>query len=310
MITVGPLRRNVLWLLVLVLAAGSLGLAVPLLLRTYVTAFLVLVNLILFVLTFLLFVFQPDFGGRVALSQFLRQELFFKPQDLLVPRPQTLLTSMFLHASVAHVIGNVFALYLLGMPLEDRIGGPTFAAVYLLSGLAASGLYAAIRWAGNTPALGASGAIMGIAGAFLALYPRDRIFFPLGFIIVPDLPVYLAVGVVLAGEAVLLVLGVQDGIAHAAHLGGVGAGILLGPLLHRPKKEPRGRRVVAADLHALATTEPQRTVLARIEGETVEEVRTAWVDRFLEDAKCPRCDGPLVRRGRRIVSDCGWERRL
>ncbi|MFQ5552895.1 MAG: rhomboid family intramembrane serine protease [Thermoplasmata archaeon] len=294
-----------LWVLFLVLAVAAASFLYPLLRKTYFTPALVLANLALFLFLILLAVFSTDPG----LSAFIRQNLLFKPEDLVDLRLWTLITSMFLHASVLHVIFNILFLYLLGLPLEDRIGGRAFAIIYLSTGLAASVLFAVVEWGNQVAALGASGAIMGIAGAFLALYPRERIFFILVFLILPRVRVYLAVGVVLLGEALLLVLQVQDGVAHAAHMGGIGFGILLAPLIVRRKREAQAPLPLVA-LDDLATTEELREILARIQAENVGEVRDAWVDHFLEKARCPQCQGPLTRRGKIVASTCGWERRL
>jgi membrane associated rhomboid family serine protease len=293
----------VLWVLLLVLAVAAASFLYPLLRKSYFTASLVLANLGLFLFLFLLINFSPD----PALPAFIVENLLFKPQDLVEFRPWTLITSMFLHASILHVIFNILFLYLLGLPLEDRIGGRAFAGLYLATGLAASLLFALVEWGNPVAALGASGAIMGIAGAFLALYPRERIFFILVFIILPRVPVYLAVGVVLLGEALLLFLGVQDGVAHAAHMGGIGFGIVMATLIRGRKTEAP---LPALALDDLATTEELRGILTRIQEESVGEVRDAWIEHFLEKAPCPQCQGRLTRKGRVVTSDCGWERRI
>ncbi|MFQ5919635.1 MAG: rhomboid family intramembrane serine protease [Thermoplasmata archaeon] len=292
-----------LWLLILVLAVAATSFLYPLLRKTYFTPVLVLANLVLF----LVLVLVVNFSTDPNLGEFITLNLLFKPQDLVEGRPWTLITSMFLHASVLHVIFNILFLYLLGLPLEDRIGSPAFAALYLATGIGASLVFAVVEWGNLVAALGASGAVMGIAGAFLALYPRDRIFFILVFLILPQVRVYLAVGVVILGEALLLFLGVQDGVAHAAHMGGVGFGILLATLLRPRKQEAPLRRVALDDL---ATTDELRENLVRIQEESVGEVREAWVDHFLAKARCPQCQGPLARRGQVVTSDCGWERHL
>ncbi|MEE9163288.1 MAG: rhomboid family intramembrane serine protease [Thermoplasmata archaeon] len=292
-----------LWFLILVLAVAATSFLYPLLRKTYFTPVLVLANLALF----MIFILVVNFSTDPALGGFIAVNLLFSPRDLVELRPWTLITSMFLHASALHVVFNILFLYLLGLPLEDRIGGPTFAVLYLATGIGASLVFALVEWGNIVFALGASGAVMGIAGAFLALYPRERIFFILVFIILPQVRVYLAVGVVILGEALLLFLGVQDGIAHAAHMGGVGFGILLATFLRRPTQEGPLPRVALDDL---ATTEELRETLVRIQEENVGEVREAWVDHFLEKARCPQCQGPLVRKGGVVTSDCGWERRL
>ena len=295
-----------LWLLLLVLGVAVASFLYPLLRRSYFTPVLVLANLALFLVLILVLNFVADPG----LVDFIALNLLFKPQDLIELRPWTLLTSMFLHASVLHVIFNILFLYLLGLPLEDRIGSPRFAVLYLLTGIGASLVFAAVEWGNLVAALGASGAVMGVAGAFLALYPRDRIFFILVFLILPQVRVYLAVGVVILGEAILLFLGVQDGVAHAAHMGGVVFGIVLATLIvRRPSSQPKVP-VQRAHLDDLATTDELRGILARIREESVGEVREAWVDHFLEKARCPQCQGTLTRAGKVVSSDCGWERRL
>jgi membrane associated rhomboid family serine protease len=293
----------VLWILLLVLAVAAASFLYPLVRKSYFTASLVLANLGLFLFLFLLLFFNTDLALRV----FIFENLLFKPQDLVEFRPWTLITSMFLHVDAFHLIFNILFLYLLGLPLEDRIGGRTFAAIYLATGLAASLLFALVEWGSFVAALGASGAIMGIAGAFLALYPRERIFFILVFIILPRVPVYLAVGVVLMGEALLLFLGVQDGVAHAAHMGGIAFGIVMASLIRGRKTEAP---LPALALDDLANTEDLRGILTRIREESVGEVRDAWVDHFLEKAQCPQCQGRLLRKGRVVTSDCGWERRI
>lgn len=293
-----------LWLLALVLGTAAASFLYPLLRKTYFTPYLVLANLLLYLVFILLLIFAPNAG---EIGAFVVENLLFRPTDLVDGRYWTLITAMFLHASPLHVVFNILFLYLLGLPLEERIGGPTFGALYLSAGIAASLLYATVQWGSIIPALGASGAIMGIAGAFLALYPRERIFFILGFFVLPRTPVYLAVGVVLLGEAVLTFAMVQDGVAHAAHIGGLAFGIAVAPLIRRSMQE---RPMAELALEDLATSEELRETLARIEEESVAEVRDAWVDHFLAKAACPQCQGPLTRTGRAVVSTCGWQRQL
>ncbi len=214
---------------------------------------------------------------------------------------------MFLHLDIRHIISNVLILYLLGLPLEDRVKGPTFAAIYLSTGFLATVVYGLVNWGDTLPALGASGAIMGLAGAFVILYPRDRIFMVLGFFILPRVPVYLAVGVIFVWQFVLLFLG-APGIAVEAHLAGIGAGILVAPLLRR--REPRIERLPTVNLDGLATTRELKKLLESIRAETVSEVREVWIEHFLQKARCPVCGGPVEMSGRKVTSDCGWQSQL
>lgn len=290
-----------LWVQALVFLIIGASILIPLLRRGLFAQSFVLANLAIYILQFVLLLVDPLAWNATVLA------LLFHPSDLLTFRFHTILSSMFLHIGILHIISNVLILYLLGLPLEERVRGPTFAVIYLLTGVGATLVYGLLNLDSNIGALGASGAIMGLAGAFLVLYPRDRIFMILGFIIMPNVPVYLAVGVIMAWQFVLLFFG-SPGVAVEAHLGGIAAGMLLAPLLRRSK--PVAQRARPIHLDELATTAELRELLDKIEGETVEEVRDVWIEYFLEKARCPVCQGPLTRKGKAVTSECGWERRL
>jgi membrane associated rhomboid family serine protease len=152
-----------------------------------------------------------------------------------------LITSMFLHGSWMHLIGNMWFLWLFGNNIEDSMTRPRFAAFYLICGLAAAFTQVAANAGSNVPMVGASGAISGVMGAYLILYPRVRVYtlVPLGFFFwTIALPAWvmllywaflqLASGVVsLAGSEI-------GGVAVWAHLGGFAAGILLIKLFENP----------------------------------------------------------------------------
>ena len=97
----------------------------------------------------------------------------------------TLLTHMFLHGSWMHLLGNMWFLWLFGNNIEDAMTRPRFLAFYLICGLAAAALQVAAAPHSAVPMVGASGAISGVMGAYLVLYPRVRVFtvIPLGFFI-------------------------------------------------------------------------------------------------------------------------------
>ena len=158
-------------------------------------------------------------------------------------------TSMFLHGSWAHLIGNMWALWIFGDNVEDRMGSLRFLLFYLLTGVIA-GL---THWFTNTdstiPTVGASGAIAGVLGAYFVLFPRARIvvllpilFFPFFF----ELPavVYLLVwflSQLLGGAVSRLSSANVGGIAFWAHVGGFAAGIVLHKLFILPEPQ-RPRR--------------------------------------------------------------------
>lgn len=152
-----------------------------------------------------------------------------------------LITSMFLHGSWMHLLGNMWFLWLFGNNIEDSMTRPRFAVFYLICGLAAALAQVAANAGSNVPMVGASGAISGVMGAYLILYPTVRVFtlVPLVFFFFTiALPAWvmllywaflqLASGVVsLAGSEI-------GGVAFWAHLGGFAAGIVLIKLFERP----------------------------------------------------------------------------
>ncbi len=145
-----------------------------------------------------------------------------------------LVTSMFLHGSWVHLLGNMWFLWLFGKNVEDAMTRPRFVAFYLLGGLAAALAQVAASPSSGVPMVGASGAISGVMGAYLILYPRVRVYalVPLGFFITNiALPAW-AMLLYWAGLQFLSGLAsIGDangaGVAFWAHAGGFTAGILL-----------------------------------------------------------------------------------
>jgi len=152
----------------------------------------------------------------------------------------TLFTSMFLHGSWMHLIGNMWFLWLFGNNVEDSMTRPRFLAFYLLCGLAAAAAQVVSDPTSVTPMVGASGAISGVMGAYLVLFPRVRVFtlVPLGFFLYS---MALPAWVMLIYWAVLQFFGgvtsigaeQSGGVAFWAHVGGFVAGIVLVKLFHR-----------------------------------------------------------------------------
>ncbi len=136
-------------------------------------------------------------------------------------KPYQLVTHMFTHGGLAHILFNMFGLWIFGSVLEKLWGGKRFLVFYFACGLAAG---VAQLFLSNAPAIGASGAIMGLFGAFAYLFPNTEMFiFPIPFPIKAKWAV--------AGLALLDLFGgvnpTGSNIAHFAHLGGVVAGLLL-----------------------------------------------------------------------------------
>lgn len=152
----------------------------------------------------------------------------------------SILTSMFLHGGFLHIAGNMLFLFVFGNNIEDRLGRFRFTIFYLLCGLAATLGQSYVGANSATPLIGASGAIAGVLGAYLVLFPRARvktliIFF---FITVMDLPAVLVLGlwfVLQIFQGVGSVSGAPGGVAYVAHIAGFIAGMAL-LLVFRPRR--------------------------------------------------------------------------
>ena len=154
---------------------------------------------------------------------------------------EALLTSMFLHGSWMHLIGNLWFLWIFGNNVEDSMGHLRFVVFYLVTGLAAAMAHVLTDPGSVVPMVGASGAISGVMGAYLVLYPRarvDTLFFFFVFVRVVPLPAWLMLGywmlIQIAGSATTAVAG-GGGVAYGAHIGGFVAGLLLVFLFRDPK---------------------------------------------------------------------------
>jgi membrane associated rhomboid family serine protease len=150
----------------------------------------------------------------------------------VVPAWLTPVTSMFLHGGWLHLIGNMLFLGLFGRGVESALGSVRFGAVYLLCGIAAAVTQAAINPAETVPMIGASGAIAGVLGAYLLLFPRANV----------DVFIWIVIFVRLISVPAVILLGLwfliqlvsalgadptRPGVAFWAHVGGFGAGLVL-----------------------------------------------------------------------------------
>ena len=149
------------------------------------------------------------------------------------PIQLTLLTSMFMHAGWLHLAGNMLFLWVFGDNVEHRAGAILFVAVYLGTGLVGS---LAQIWSDPTspiPTLGASGAISGILGAYLVLFPRNRVTVFI-FRFVTQVPALAAIGLWIAFQlinglgAAVISSETVGGVAYLAHIGGFAAGVAAG----------------------------------------------------------------------------------
>jgi membrane associated rhomboid family serine protease len=150
----------------------------------------------------------------------------------MVPDKATVFTSMFLHGGWMHLIGNMLFLWVFGNNIEAAMGHVKYAAFYLLCGIAAFFAQALPDTASQIPMIGASGAISGVLGAYLLLYPRARVLIviPIFFILkTMRLPAMLVLGIWFVMQLVSSVLnaGQEGGVAFGAHIGGFVAGMVL-----------------------------------------------------------------------------------
>ncbi|MGH2725980.1 MAG: rhomboid family intramembrane serine protease [Actinomycetota bacterium] len=154
----------------------------------------------------------------------------------------SILSSMFLHGSLLHIAGNMLFLWVFGNNVEDRLGKLKYILFYLLAGVAATYAQSYVFPSSATPLIGASGAIAGILGAYLLMFPRARIrhfalilFIPIFF----DLSAAWSIGLWFLLQLLQGVGSVasETGVAYMAHVGGFLAGMLL-LLPFRPKPAP------------------------------------------------------------------------
>jgi membrane associated rhomboid family serine protease len=146
----------------------------------------------------------------------------------------TVLTSMFMHGSIVHLGGNMLFLWIFGNNVEDSMGPVKFVLFYLLGGLAATALQVALNTDSQVPNLGASGAVAGVLGGYLILFPRARVItviFIIFFFTIVELPALLILGFwflqqVLFGYFELGSAGEEGGVAYFAHIGGFVFGLL------------------------------------------------------------------------------------
>src|SRR5215467_10997516 len=146
----------------------------------------------------------------------------------------TLLTSMFLHGGIAHIAGNMWFLWIFGDNVEDALGHVRYLLFYLVCGVLASLAHVAsvLVFHNNPyiPSLGASGAISGVMGGYLLLFPTKRVTVILGRVLT-EVPAFVAVGIWFLFQIIsgLGALGVSrpSGVAYGAHIGGFVAGLAL-----------------------------------------------------------------------------------
>jgi len=201
-----------------------------------------LINYVLIAINILVFVFLQGMGGNekftYAFSTVPAEILTGKDiaAGVLEPTPVpvyfTLITSMFMHGGWAHLLGNMLFLWVFGYNIENRIGHIRYLIFYLVCGIIASLSHVFVSGSDSLiPSLGASGAISGVLGGYLLLFPSRRVRVIMGRGIT-TVPAFVALGIWIVFQVIsqLGVLGGDQGgggVAYAAHIGGFIAGLAL-----------------------------------------------------------------------------------
>lgn len=223
----------------------------------YVTYFFLMIN----VLVFLYQMSNRDFtyGWSVIPKEITTGQDIVTPTPIEMPGGEiaeiphapgppiiwlTLLTSMFMHGGMGHIGGNMLYLWIFGNNVEHRFGHVLFMMFYLLSGLVGSLAQIVVDPDGVLPNLGASGAIAGVMGAYLILFPRNKVN-AVFFITIISVPAYLVLGMWGASQFLSgigsLNPGAQStgGVAYMAHVGGFVAGLAIAIVVRKSlKQEP------------------------------------------------------------------------
>ncbi len=187
-------------------------------------------------LNFVMFFFEMTQGEAFVITwSFVPQRFLADPLGQL----PTLFTSMFMHAGWLHILGNMLYLWVFGDNIEDRFGHVFFIFFYIICGLTATFTHMLFNAGSVIPTLGASGAVAGVLGAYLVLYPVARVIVLMGFIIIP-LPAIIVLGFWFVIQVFYGVgsLGstAEAEIAYMAHIGGFVTGFVIAIIFRIGKK--------------------------------------------------------------------------
>jgi len=234
------------------------------------------VNLVIIAINFVVFFYEVTLSQQVFRGQISQLDVFIyhwgnipactldslgQHQALSVgdramcasqPEPSwTIFTGMFIHGSWLHILGNMLFLWIFGDNVEDSMGHALYAVFYLLVGAMSSFAHMLVNASDMTPAVGASGAIAGVMGAYIVLFPRATVavIIPIFFFIPFPVPAFLLIGLwflaqVFSGFASLgpSTVGAGGGVAYFAHIGGFLAGALLVNFFAVRRRPPPARR--------------------------------------------------------------------
>ena len=217
--------------------------------RPYLNYSLIAINAVVFI-------WEASVTGFFT-NQYATEALFRNygaiPQSVLSGNIASLVTSMFMHGGIAHIIGNMVFLFVFGDNLEDKFGRTKYLLMYIGWGMAAAilhSVYAVSVGGGEVPAVGASGAISGVLGAYLVMFPRAKVFTVIiaFFITTVRIPAIAYIPFWFILQVIFAFIGEPGGVAYFAHIGGfvVGMGtgygwkVLVGP---GPSQLPNAERI-------------------------------------------------------------------
>lgn len=208
------------------------------------------VNIILIIVNVMMFFWEMSLGRNLeeALSAVAFVPARFWMAPIAMPNIISIFVSMFLHAGFLHLGGNMLYLWIFGDNIEDRIGHGRYLFFYLVCGFVATIAHAIVNPSSPVPSIGASGAIAGVLGAYLVLFPKARvltlipIFF---FITIREIPAIVVLGLWFVLQLFVGVgsIGLGEsaggGVAYFAHIGGFVCGMLLVFVLGGRRQPPR-----------------------------------------------------------------------
>jgi len=267
--------------------------------KAFLTHTLLFINVIIFLISFV----DPD----------IKVDLGFKPEYLFSgEKIYTIITSMYIHANVIHLLFNMIFLIFIGLLLEEKIGTLRYGIIYYATGVAAAVTFSFTSGIlrPDVIVVGASGGLFGILGAYARLYPTDKFaFFPFPY----PMPIYnwafifLMIAIVATFVPTICIFG---NIAHLAHVGGLFAGLVISPLVMKIETKEKKKKMTKVDfqaLDAIAVSDEDKALLEKIKKEDEPEVRDAWLEHFLSKARCPHCGGMMDLKGRNLRCTCGFE---
>lgn len=216
----------------------------------HVNRWLLALNIIIFVVFWLSsqnILFDQRLAQDIIGTETTTGKFVMVPSEIIQgQRLYTLVTSMFMHVGWFHLLGNMLFLYIFGDNIEDAFGHISYLLLYLACGVAASlaQIFSTMFFSGDLtiPVVGASGAISGVLGAYLVLYPKVRIFALVGYFILP-VPAIIFLGFWFILQWLYGLVDPLGGVAYFAHVGGFIVGMILAATVGQKRKKAREARL-------------------------------------------------------------------